>query len=103
MLYQLFGESLSFSDGHNGIIEYLHSTFHLQPAVRLLKSPYFPSQWTASGPFSGPRHASMVCTSLHSVLALRGRLPGTPAAGLGWDSPPRGASAGGRGPREPGP
>jgi len=23
MLYQLFGESLSFSDGHNGIIEYL--------------------------------------------------------------------------------
>ncbi len=25
MLYQLFGESLSFSDGHNGIIEYLHS------------------------------------------------------------------------------
>src|SRR5881397_3431384 len=25
MLYQLFGESLSFSDGHNGIIEYLLS------------------------------------------------------------------------------
>ena len=25
MLYQLFGESLSFSDGHNGIIEYLHA------------------------------------------------------------------------------
>src|SRR5438128_8172600 len=25
MLYQLFGESLSFSDGHDGIIEYLPS------------------------------------------------------------------------------
>ena len=25
MLYQLFGESLSFSDGHNGIIEYLRA------------------------------------------------------------------------------